>query len=811
MEYVILALALPLVVYALAVTRRERRPPAPTAADAAPAATAAPVSAPVAGSGLARRPYPWLVVLALLAAAGVFFSPLFSAESPLGNLARLVVLSRYGLLTGLLLVGLVPLGLRAAPSLLGALFVLRAWSHLFHVAWMSVLVGAMVVVVCGVEELNAPLRYRVQELGVPDVGRDLVRAAAVLVLCLPVLLACLRCTREAALPPQPWRPAPWVAAGLAGLAAGFFLVVLAAAVQPMFLSPNLSAPVFPLQGLGEWAWRQLGSPHYRALYPLGDAVAHLLSAAPGYTRRVEGAPQLAAGHAQLTLAMAAVLLVYLLHYLVVRARGFRAGHVPRLPALYDLLFLLLLLGFFFQGAAFALDLYWVPASLGVALLALALYWGFNTDHLFSLGWTGAAGGVKAAARPAPPAERPAAPARAAPTLKDVAPAWVRPGERTLVAVAASGGGIQAAAWTARVLVGLHERYGEPLTRSVRLLSAVSGGSVGAMYCLDAWPPAPGAEWAPPPPAGLPPADSVCGRAMASSLEATAWGLVFPDLLRVIAPFLVDKTDDRGTRIEQAWRARLRRPGDRLTDWADRVRAGEMPVPVFNATVVETGQRFLASPVLGPAPPVTAAAQARQLLELYPGAEPLVSTMVRLSATFPFVSPICRPEWSGREPWPEAASYHFADGGYVDNEGMVTLIQWLTALLDRKYLAERPFDRILLLRLMPFPASAPAGASLGRGWFYSTFGPVFALQNVRTASQQERNDLAVRLFTEAAATQGVEVRAAVLRFELPAALSPPLSWMLTDPQKAAVDAAWRFLLERDPDRTLAAIDGWFPPQ
>ncbi|HZY84836.1 MAG TPA: hypothetical protein VFE78_08390 [Gemmataceae bacterium] len=808
MEYVILVLTLPLVVYALLVTFRERRPPAPTAAAAASPAEAAPVSAPVRSSGMARRPYPWLVVGALLAAAAVFFSPLFTTEAFLGNVVRLMVLSRYGLLTGLLLVGLVPLGLRAAPSLLGNLFVLRAWHHLFHVAWMSVLVGAMVVVVCGVEELNAPLRYNVHAPAVPGVGRDLIRAAAVLVLCLPVLLACLRCTREATLPRERWRPVPWVLSGLAGLAAGFFLLVLAAAVQPMLLSPNLSAPVFPLQGLGEWAWRQLGSPHTQAIYPLGDAVTRLLASAPGYTRIVaDDGRQLAAGHAQLTLAMAAVLLVYLFHYLVVRARGFRAGHVSRLPALYDVLFLLLLLGFFLQGAAFALDLYWVPASLGVALLALALYWGFNTDHLFSLGWTGAAGGVKAAARPAAGRLE-----GGPPTLQDAAAGWARQGRRTLVAVAASGGGIQAAAWTARALVGLHQRYGEAFTGSIRLLSAVSGGSVGAMYCLDAWPPpaapGPAGEWAPPPPDAVPPDDSVCGRAMASSLEATAWGLVFPDLLRVVAPFLVDRTDDRGTRIEQAWRAGLRRPDIRLTDWADAVLRGEMPVPVFNATVVETGQRFLASPVLGPPSPGPAAAQPRQLLELYPGAAPLVSTAVRLSATFPFVSPICRPEWSGKEPWPQSASYHFADGGYVDNEGMVTLIQWLTALLDPAYLAERPFDRILLVRLMPFPSAAPLPAGLGRGWVYSTVGPLLAVQNVRTASQQERNDLAVGLFT-AAARQGVEVRSAELRFELPSALTPPLSWMLTDPQKAAVDDAWRFLLAHDPDGALKTIDGWFP--
>ena len=90
MEYVILAVSLPLVVYALALVRRERPP-------------AAPVSAPVVASGLARRPYPWLVVLALLAAAGLFFSPLLATTAPVGNLARLMVLflSPVGLAIGL--------------------------------------------------------------------------------------------------------------------------------------------------------------------------------------------------------------------------------------------------------------------------------------------------------------------------------------------------------------------------------------------------------------------------------------------------------------------------------------------------------------------------------------------------------------------------------------------------------------------------------------------------------------------------------------------------------------------------------------
>jgi hypothetical protein len=56
-------------------------------------------------------------------------------------------------------------------------------------------------------------------------------------------------------------------------------------------------------------------------------------------------------------------------------------------------------------------------------------------------------------------------------------------------VAAAGGGIQAAAWTARVLTGLEEICAEKrpgrFVQSLKLLSGVSGGSVGIMYFVTA--------------------------------------------------------------------------------------------------------------------------------------------------------------------------------------------------------------------------------------------------------------------------------------------------------------------------------------
>jgi len=70
---------------------------------------------------------------------------------------------------------------------------------------------------------------------------------------------------------------------------------------------------------------------------------------------------------------------------------------------------------------------------------------------------------------------------------DLSPAQViragKPGSAVIV-VAASGGGIKAAAWTTRVLTGLEESNPRIFGGSIRLISAVSGGSVGAMYFVQ---------------------------------------------------------------------------------------------------------------------------------------------------------------------------------------------------------------------------------------------------------------------------------------------------------------------------------------
>jgi hypothetical protein len=112
--------------------------------------------------------------------------------------------------------------------------------------------------------------------------------------------------------------------------------------------------------------------------------------------------------------------------------------------------------------------------------------------------------------------------------------------------------------------------------------------------------------------------------------------------------------------------------------------------------------------------------------------------------------------------------------------------------------------------MPFPRQfGPVAAAQDRGWFYSVLGPIDGLLHVRVASQAERNGVAVRLFTEMAARHGVAVDSAEFTYELESGLYPPLSWLLTESQKADLERAWRRVLrgELDPD-PLSRIDKLF---
>src|SRR5262249_46644159 len=110
----------------------------------------------------------------------------------------------------------------------------------------------------------------------------------------------------------------------------------------------------------------------------------------------------------------------------------------------------------------------------------------------------------------------------------------------MVVVTATGGGILAAAWTAEGLTRLKgelkaapwQKGDDAFGSSIILISSVSGGSVGTMYFAEEL-----AERGDPSPLpnGCDSAVSVPDAARTSSLREAAWGLAYPDTLRVALP------------------------------------------------------------------------------------------------------------------------------------------------------------------------------------------------------------------------------------------------------------------------------------
>ena len=362
----------------------------------------------------------------------------------------------------------------------------------------------------------------------------------------------------------------------------------------------------------------------------------------------------------------------------------------------------------------------------------------------------------------------------------------------IIVVAANGGGIQAAAWTARVLTGLEEECqattgcGDRFGESIRLISSVSGGSIGTMYFANEYTEN-----------GLPPKqelEKVVERAEGSSLDHVAWGLLFPDLVRTFIP--ISFGWDRGLALEQSWlrydQSWSNREGvhEGLSEWQEDARAGHRPAVIFNTTVAETGERLpLATTELPPGSP--GRIRLDRLFESIPLRPDIaVVTAARLSAAFPYISPAARADVDQEQ------QAHLVDGGYYDNYGISSLVEWL----DWKLESDPDIDRVLILEIRGAPTgsgyaqSSPADESSpdrrsARGWFYQLFAPAATVLNVRDTGQRTHNEVELDLLVEKWAEKDahrVEIQRIAFEFD---GADPPLSWHLTEKDKHAIEENW----------------------
>jgi hypothetical protein len=326
--------------------------------------------------------------------------------------------------------------------------------------------------------------------------------------------------------------------------------------------------------------------------------------------------------------------------------------------------------------------------------------------------------------------------------------------KTLVVVTCPGGGIHAASWASCVLDQLSSEYVE-FKDSLCVISGVSGGSVGTLMFV-------GSRYenellgqfvaaAPNPSTAdvhktLKEKSPALELAARSSLEAIAFGIAVDDLYNLLGISGVG----RGQRLEDSLISRLPTAVQSLTmgQWGDRALTGDVPILVFNSTDAVTGRRILFDTIPTPGRVSSVGSTARpldyrELLDARVEAVDLLpATAARTSATFPYVSPYTKPSQASKL----GEEVAICDGGFVDNEGILTAVNWIEFCLKR-WASEKPdrktFDRILLLRIEPSAVkdkNLPVSSKGFAGMFRWLTGPAETMVNVRNASQLERGNL-----------------------------------------------------------------------
>jgi hypothetical protein len=409
-------------------------------------------------------------------------------------------------------------------------------------------------------------------------------------------------------------------------------------------------------------------------------------------------------------------------------------------------------------------------------------------------------------------------------------------EQSLVVVAASGGGIQASGWMAQVLAGLQDPslgIGEDFTKAIGLISSTSGGSVGSMFYLDQFE------------NGVLSKDEnglikqgkngltkVVENSTNDWLNSVGWGLAFPDLFRAIGlPFVVNwfsedhKYLDRGYALEKNWQKTLtleNKKSPTLDDRYEQILAGETPIAVYNTTLVENGRPFLVSSmkfVEGTMENYASKSSnktgdtALDFKTLYNNCganndQPCdlsLTTAARLSASFPYVTPMAR---NDRENIIEVKdddgkkknilqNYHIADGGYYDNAGAFTAMNWLNKFLEYNNSEKNKghqinIKKVIILQINAFPEEDLKLDQKGsRGFVVSTIGPLNTLAGIRDSTQIGRNKIFAGLLNKR--WENIDIKNFTISFPQKDAngkdYNPPLSWRLTELQKMNLVEAW----------------------
>lgn len=739
----------------------------------------------------------------------------------IGRLLRTVFLLRVPLITLTLLAVAGPFALKYSETLLGNLFDVRAIgpgpSGGLSVsnprsAWNLFIISlaAFLLAIAAVTVVNLVIHYGRDRFDDPaldlDQKRPLLTFFCGIASALPLVFCTVWHSHGSHAPGSDILPAILWSMPVLGLAAALGLAFIAKVVQLVLTNPKTTRHpppylIFPVylipaferffDGLYCWNSGPL-SVTKRTLNRIGQWPLEIFRCAgQGYLIDCEapvGSLALRSGH---VFALSLSVLAFLWYLIIGYAKGKIDDRAANVPALAFLLLFAIVLCWMLGALTFFLDRYRVPLLSGIAILSLATATAPQSDHIYRVEHNGT-------------------PLRMEPS--QVVRERAAGGSR-IVLVATAGGGIQAAAWTARVLRGLEEECPRPIASStppscdfrkaVTLISGVSGGSLGAIAYARSFTDYP-----------VPVSSSeVPANAAQPALDEVGWAWTNPDVGRAVLPWFRTQFVDRGWALEERWSAvnKLYIRDERnvldklgwsnhgkatfLGDWAREVHTG-MPALLLNATLVEQGRPLVFSSTNFPKQDDSR--RLRNFYDLYPGFDIRVNTAARLSASFPYVGPAARSNAKADS----VGDYHVVDGGYYDNYGIDSLLGWLEDAIKGMNEPEikQDLSDVLVLQIRPF-AEAPPPPLYKEGWIYQLFAPVSALLDVRDTGQSARDTTELALFAQAYSQRVRIWRADFVYpddFDITTenCAHAPLSWKLSFEQTNCINTAWGKLLKRN---------------
>jgi hypothetical protein len=316
----------------------------------------------------------------------------------------------------------------------------------------------------------------------------------------------------------------------------------------------------------------------------------------------------------------------------------------------------------------------------------------------------------------------------------------------LAVVAVSGGATRSAYWVATVLDRILDKIPD-FPRSVRIISGASGGMVAAAYYVRDLKDRAEAGVAPGP---------VKRRLPTDSIKPVARFIALRELWRSILP--VRWKVDRGVELENDW-PDIQVP---VQDFRALEEQGRIPSLILSPMIVDDGRRLLVSnldlwDLAGSDGSLIAeddagrrkhtySLSAFELFRIFPRARDFrVSTAVRMSASFPFVSPAVN--------LPTDPPRRIVDAGYYDNYGVQVAGAWIQKNLD--WLIENTSGVVLIqvrdavsqMQRLEV-ADAPGGifAAVARGFQFFT-SPLDAVERAHYTVTAFQNDQDVQDLSE----------------------------------------------------------------